>query len=288
MFFISSATPLLPPPQVLKGESAVPSLQQPRDKATNSVCVQTHTHRGDIQPCFQHLLSKAPGVVSLKKTWGWNLTPLLALCRLEPSSCHCGRHYWRVSNGGLANVSHSLGTSPSPPALSDWGAIYLSASTSAPSLPNPSSHEGPGLPWRALAATSLPKSIKKRAVKSTWMAKRQVSALNGCNHPLTGTGPDKLHSYYGVRVSVLTVRACDSDRQQQAEKQVWVYSCISTHTHDTINCTSTARNSNYRGFNQAFKKPHVGVWVVKTSLQPLTHSTWMASVNSGHAGSGGR
>lgn len=93
VFFISSATPLLPPPQVLKGESAVPSLQQPRDKATNSVCVQTHTHRGDIQPCFQHLLSKAPGVVSLKKTWGWNLTPLLALCKLEPSPCHCDRHY---------------------------------------------------------------------------------------------------------------------------------------------------------------------------------------------------
>ncbi len=115
--FISRATPLLPPLQVLKGETAVPSLERRRDKATNTACMtytQTNTHTGDIQPCFQHLISKAPGVVSLKKTWGWNLTLLLALCRLEQSSCHCDSHYCYVSNGGPANVSHPLGTSASP------------------------------------------------------------------------------------------------------------------------------------------------------------------------------
>lgn len=63
------------------------------------VSVQARTHGGDIQPCFQHLLSKAPGVVSLKKTWGWNPTLLLALRRLKQSSCHCECHYCCVSNG---------------------------------------------------------------------------------------------------------------------------------------------------------------------------------------------
>lgn len=64
------------------------------------VSVQARTRRR-----YSTLLStppierKAPGVVSLKKTWGWNPTLLLALRRLKQSSCHCECHYCCVSNG---------------------------------------------------------------------------------------------------------------------------------------------------------------------------------------------
>lgn len=173
-----------PPLQVLKGESSMPSLKQRRDKATN-------THTGDSQPCFQHLLSKAPRVLCLKKTCGWNLTLLLALCRLGPSSCYCDCHYCHVSNGGTANVSLPRGTAGFPPSSSDWGAIYLSASSSTPSLPNPSFHQGPWAPMETTRSPIAPRSIKKMTVRGTQRAQRQVSALNNCIHLLTGLKTDR-------------------------------------------------------------------------------------------------
>ncbi|KAK5857262.1 hypothetical protein PBY51_010518 [Eleginops maclovinus] len=83
---------------------------------------------------------------------------------------------------GPASVRYPLGTPASPQALSDRGAIYLSASTSTPSLPNPLLSPGaPGLPWRTLTATL--KSITLMAVRGTWMALGQVSALNTLQSP---------------------------------------------------------------------------------------------------------
>lgn len=173
--FVSSATPLLPLDKCWKE----------RVRALNKNHTHARTHTGNIQLSFQHLLSKAPGVTSLKKTQGWNLTLLLALRGLKPSSCHCDRHYCCISNGGLANVGCPLGTSPSPPALFDRRAIYLSASSSTPSLPNPffcqrdmGSH---GDTQRHITS----KSIKEMAVEGTWGAQEQVSVVNECNHPLT-------------------------------------------------------------------------------------------------------
>lgn len=209
---------------------------------TQHVSRHTHTHIGDIQACFQHLLSKGLGVISLKKTWGWNLTLLLALCRLKQSSCHCDCHYCCVSNGGPANVSHRLGTSESPPALSDWGAIYLSASTSTLSLLNPSIRQGPREPMENTHSHIAPKSIKTMVVKGTPIAKGQVSALNNCNHLLTGA--DRNENWWTVTIikweflywlsDRVIVR---SERHQKAEKQVWVYSCMSmyTRTHAQYN-----------------------------------------------------
>lgn len=156
--FISSASPLLPSLQVLKDAGAVPSLEQWRDKATCIACVQTHTHTGNIQPCFQHLLSKAPGVIFLKKTWGWNPILLLALCRLEPPSCHCDCHYCSQMAGQLMSAI-LWGPQCSPPTLSDRGAIYLSASTSAPSLPNPCFCQRPRAPAENTYRYIPPKSI---------------------------------------------------------------------------------------------------------------------------------
>lgn len=186
------------------------------------MCADTHTHTrtGNIQPCFQHLLSKAPGVISLKKTRGWNLILLLALCRLEPSSCHCDCHYCRVSNGGPANVGRPLGTSASPPALSDWRAIYLSASTSTPSLPNPSFCQGPRAPMETLAATSL--SNPSRGWQSNALGglrNKCLQWMRAITHwqERTGMRPDKQCHYYGVRVFVPTVRRCDRERWK-AEK----------------------------------------------------------------------
>lgn len=129
--------------------------------------INGHTATGDIQPRFQHLPSKAPGVVSLKKTCGWNPTLLLGLHRLERSSCHCACHYSCVSNGWLANVSRALGTSESPPALSDWGVIYLSASTSTPSLLNPPPPSlSPGDPMEDVYSRAASKSINETALGS--------------------------------------------------------------------------------------------------------------------------
>lgn len=115
-----------------------------RDKATNITYMYTQSPHTQSHAQPQKIFNPAfntsyPNhwVVSLKKTWGWNQTLLLALHRLEPSSCHCDCHYHHVSNGRPANVSHPRGTWVSPPALCDWGAIYLSASTSTPALPNP-------------------------------------------------------------------------------------------------------------------------------------------------------
>lgn len=233
-------------------------------------------HAGDIQASFQHLLSKGPGVVSLKKTWGWNLTLLLALHRLEQSSCHCDCHYCSVSNGGPANVSHPLGTAESPPALFDWGAIYLSASTSTPSLPNPSFRQGPWAPMEKTRSHTAPKSITMMAVKGTWIAQGQASALN--NSPNKSTywlewqECEKTNSNTIIEWKFLywlsdrvIVR---SERLQKAEKQVWVYSCMSmcTRTHNTMNYTTRARNSNYRVCSGiTHSKPHISVRVVKVA-----------------------
>lgn len=134
--------------------------------------INGHTATGDIQPCFQHLPSKGPGVVSFKKTWGWNPTLLLGLHRLEQSSCHCACHYSCVSNGWLANVSRTLGTSESPPALSDWGVIYLSASTSTPSLLNtPPLHQGATGPD---GGHLQPCCFKIHHWEGSWIAREQV------------------------------------------------------------------------------------------------------------------
>ena len=77
--------------------------------------------------CSQHLSSKAAGVIK-------KLTMKLNSARLSRAVLFA---LWHVSNGGPTHVRHPPGTSASPAALSDWRAIYLSASTSAPSLPNP-------------------------------------------------------------------------------------------------------------------------------------------------------
>lgn len=110
------------------------------------------------------------------------LTLLLAPHRPERSSCHCDCHYRCVSNGREANVSRPLGTSESPPALSDRRAIYLSASTSTPALPNPSFCRERRAPKENTcshtAQKNKKKAINRMAIKSTWIAQGQVSALN--------------------------------------------------------------------------------------------------------------
>lgn len=165
--------------QVLKRESAVSSLEQSRDKTISTVWVRAtpsrthsaaHTQPQEIFNLAFNTSSPKHQELSLKKTWGWNLTLLLALRRLEQPSCHCDCHYCCVSNGGPANVSPPLGTSESPPALSDWGAIYLSASTSTPLLPNPSFRQGPQAPMENTYSHTAPKSISTMAVEGTWIA----------------------------------------------------------------------------------------------------------------------
>lgn len=104
---------------------------------------------------------------------------------------------------GPANVSHPPGTLASPPALSDWRAIYLSASTSTPALPNPSFFS------RGHGQHSQPNHSQIHqggGSRRHLGAQEQVSALNDCNHLLTATKPDKHCHYYGMRVCVLTVR----------------------------------------------------------------------------------
>ncbi|KAK1893456.1 Translation initiation factor IF-2, partial [Dissostichus eleginoides] len=64
---------------------------------------------------------------------------------------------------GPANVSHPLGTPASPQALSDRGAIYLSASTSTPSLPNPSFRQGPRAPMENAHSHAALRSITMMA-----------------------------------------------------------------------------------------------------------------------------
>ncbi|KAJ4939929.1 hypothetical protein JOQ06_029365 [Pogonophryne albipinna] len=71
---------------------------------------------------------------------------------------------------GPANVSHPLGTPASPQALSDRGAIYLSASTSTPSLPNPSFRQGPRAPMENAHSHAALRSITMMAGRGTWMA----------------------------------------------------------------------------------------------------------------------
>lgn len=180
--FQCDSTP--PPRQVLKGESARPHWNSGEIKSQK--ITHTHTHTQAIfNSVFNTSFRKHQESPLLKKTQGWNLTPLLVLRKLKPSSCHCDRHYCCISNGGLANIGCPLGTSPSPPALFDRRAIYLSASSSTPSLPNPffcqrdvGSH---GDTQRHITS----KSIKEMAVEGTWRAQEQVSAVNECNHPLT-------------------------------------------------------------------------------------------------------
>lgn len=68
-------SPTLPPTSAERRECA-PSLEQRRDKVAKITSVHsrarthTHTQRGNIQLCFQHLPSKAQGVTSLEKTRG--------------------------------------------------------------------------------------------------------------------------------------------------------------------------------------------------------------------------
>lgn len=263
----------------------------------NSEEIKPHTHahteRGDTQRCFQHLLSKALGVIALKKTCGWNLTLLLALCRLKQSSCHCDCHYCCVSNGGAANVSRPLGTSESPPALSDWGAIYLSASTSTLSLLNPSIRQGPRAPMENTRSHIAPKSIKRMAVKGTWIAEGQAYALKICNHLVTAA--DRNENWWTVTIMEweflywLSDHVIVRSERQQKNKYGCIHAWVCTHarTHNTINCTTTATNSNYRGCSEIMHpKQCMSVWVMKTSLynSPQHGHLLVPKANSCHTG----
>lgn len=112
---------ILPHPQVLKGVSMCRRLNSEKIR-------QKHDGRA-----VTHMQYSTP-LIKSSRSHKKKLMMELNSARLSRAVLF---PLWHVSNGGPAHVRHPPGTSASPPALSDWRAIYLSASTSAPSLPNP-------------------------------------------------------------------------------------------------------------------------------------------------------
>lgn len=266
---------------MLKGESAVPSLEQWRDKATTAACKCAGAHTEEIfNPAFNTSYRKHQESSPLKKHGdetqlcslpcaGWSSLPAIVNAIIAVSQM-----------AGPANVSH-----PSRdlrvPSSTFWLRSNLSVSIRQHSLRHliPPFARGHGLPWREHRQPRCTKIHQKR-----WQSKAFRLLWDKCLRWITrlltgatGTRPGKQYRYYPASFSfffVLTARPCDTEKwetakEQKAEKQVWVYSCMSmyTCTHNTITCTTRTRNSNYRGFSGiTHPKPHFSVWVVKTSL----------------------
>lgn len=117
---------------------------------------------------------------------------------------------------------------------------------------------GHGLPWRTLTATSLPDPSRRwQSMALGWLRDKCLHWMTAITSwkEWTGMRPDRQYHYDGVKVFVLTVILCDvivrGERRKKAEKKASVFmnEHVHTHAHNTINCTTRARNSNYRGFS---------------------------------------